>query len=403
MAVGLQTPQNLYPVRGVRLAAMHSGIKNDTTAKDLTLIEIAPGASLAAVFTQSHFSAAPVQLCQQHLSLNSEARFLLINSGNANAGTGAAGLRDAIACCESLAAATGVEREQVLPFSTGVIAEPLPVTLLKNAIPELLARLDADNWLEAAQGIMTTDTLPKAVSVQLEIDGKTVCITGMAKGSGMIKPDMATMLSYVATDADIEQDELSQMLGQMVKGSFNSITVDGDTSTNDSCVLIATGASAVRVNRSQQEFCQALQLVFEKLAQAIIRDAEGATKFVEVNVEGAASETDARSVAFTIAESPLVKTALFASDPNWGRFIMAIGRAPLSRIDPDHVDLYLGEVRLLHQGLPDPEYSEALGQAEMSRTEITIRVNLNQGDARARVWTSDLSYDYVKINAEYRS
>ena len=211
------------------------------------------------------------------------------------------------------------------------------------------------------------------------------------------------MLSYIATDAAIEQDELSQMLGQMVKGSFNSITVDGDTSTNDSCVLIATGASGVRVNRSQEEFCQALQLVFEKLAQAIIRDAEGATKFVEVRVDGAVSESDARSVAFTIAESPLVKTALFASDPNWGRFIMAIGRAPLSQIDPDRVDLYLGEVRLLCRGLPDPEYREALGQAEMSRTEITIGVNLNLGDARARVWTSDLSYDYVKINAEYRS
>jgi glutamate N-acetyltransferase/amino-acid N-acetyltransferase len=284
-----------------------------------------------------------------------------------------------------------------------VIAEPLPVAPIKQAIPELLARLAADNWLEAAQGIMTTDTLPKAVSLELEIDGKAVSITGMAKGSGMIKPDMATMLSYIATDAAIEQDELSQMLGQMVKGSFNSITVDGDTSTNDSCVLIATGASGVRVNRSQEEFCQALQLVFEKLAQAIIRDAEGATKFVEVRVDGAASESDARSVAFTIAESPLVKTALFASDPNWGRFIMAIGRAPLSQIDPDRVDLYLGEVRLLRQGLPDPEYRESLGQAEMSRTEITIGVNLNLGDARARVWTSDLSYDYVKINAEYRS
>ena len=403
MAVGLQTPQKLHPVRGIRLAAMHSGIKHDGTTKDLVLIEIAPGASLAAVFTQSHFSAAPVKLCQQHLALEPEARFLLINSGNANAGTGAAGLRDATECCEAVAELTDSTREQVLPFSTGVIAEPLPVAPIKQAIPELLARLAADNWLEAAQGIMTTDTLPKAVSLELEIDGKAVSITGMAKGSGMIKPDMATMLSYIATDAAIEQDELSQMLGQMVKGSFNSITVDGDTSTNDSCVLIATGASGVRVNRSQEEFCQALQLVFEKLAQAIIRDAEGATKFVEVRVDGAVSESDARSVAFTIAESPLVKTALFASDPNWGRFIMAIGRAPLSQIDPDRVDLYLGGVRLLRQGLPDPEYREALGQVEMSRTEITIGVNLNLGDARARVWTSDLSYDYVKINAEYRS
>jgi len=403
LAVGLETPHDLFPVKGIRLAAMHCGIKSDATIKDLTLVEIAPESSLAAVFTQSHFSAAPVKLCQQHLSQAPSPRYLLINSGNANAGTGAAGLKDAIACCDALGAAAGVNREQVLPFSTGVIAEPLPLAPIKNAIPELLDRLDADNWLEAAQGIMTTDTLPKAVSVQLEIDGKTVAITGMAKGSGMIKPDMATMLSYIATDARIEADGLEKMLAQMVKGSFNSITVDGDTSTNDSCVLIATGASGVQVDQAHAVFCQALLTVFEQLAQAIIRDAEGATKFVEVYVEGAASETDARSVAFTIAESPLVKTALFASDPNWGRFIMAIGRAPLTQIDADLVDLYLGPVRLLHHGLPDPEYREAMGQAEMSHSEICIRVNLNLGQAMARIWTSDLSYDYVKINAEYRS
>lgn len=403
MAVGLEAPQELFPVMGIRLAAMHCGIKSDARIKDLTLVEIAPESSLAAVFTQSHFSAAPVKLCQQHLSLAPASRYLLINSGNANAGTGAAGLKDAIACCDALAAAAGVEREQVLPFSTGVIAEALPITPITNAIPQLLDRLDADNWLEAAQGIMTTDTLPKAVSVQLEIDGKTVSITGMAKGSGMIKPNMATMLSYIATDARIEAVGLQTMLAQMVKGSFNSITVDGDTSTNDSCVLIATGASGVRVDQAHAVFCKALQTVFEQLAQAIIRDAEGATKFVEVRVEGAVSETDARSVAFTIAESPLVKTALFASDPNWGRFIMAIGRAPVTQINTDLLDLYLGPVRLLHHGLPDPEYRESVGQAEMSRSEICIRVNLNLGQAMARIWTSDLSYEYVKINAEYRS
>ncbi len=403
MAVGLKAPTTLHPVKGIRLAATHSGIKNDTAVKDLTLIEISAGSSLAAVFTQSHFSAAPVQLCRQQLSSEPASRYLLINSGNANAGTGAAGLKDAIECCAAVAAATGVSRAQVLPFSTGVIAEPLPVLPIKSAIPELLAGLEADNWLAAVQGIMTTDTLPKAVSVRLDVDGKTVSITGMAKGSGMIKPDMATMLSFVATDAEIQPDSLQQMLQQMVAGSFNSITVDGDTSTNDSCVLIATGATGARVDLQHAQFCQALQDVFEKLAQAIIRDAEGATKFVEVNVEGAASEADARSIAFTIAESPLVKTALFASDPNWGRFIMAIGRAPLSQIETNLLDLYLGPVRLLHQGLPDPDYREALGQAEMAGEEIVIRVNLNLGHATARIWTSDLSYDYVKINAEYRS
>lgn len=403
MAVGLKAPTKLHPVKGIRLAALHCGIKNDSAVRDLTLVELAAGSNLAAVFTQSHFSAAPVQLSRQHLSSEPNSRYLLINSGNANAGTGAAGLRDASACCDSLAAKTGVSSAQVLPFSTGVIAEALPVKPIVNAIPELLDGLDADNWLAAVEGIMTTDTLPKAVSVQLDIDGKTVSITGMAKGSGMIKPNMATMLSFVATDAAIDSEVLRQMLADLVDSSFNSITVDGDTSTNDSCVLIATGASEVRVDQNHQPFCQALQEVFEKLAQAIIRDAEGATKFVEIIVEGAANEADARSVAFTIGESPLVKTALFASDPNWGRFIMAIGRAPLSQIETDRVDLYLGAVRLLHQGLPDPEYREALGQAEMSRQEIVVRVNLNLGNAAARIWTSDLSYEYVKINAEYRS
>lgn len=403
MAVGLKAPTKLHPVKGIRLAATHSGIKKDPAVRDLTLLEIAPGSTLAAVFTQSHFSAAPVQLCRQHLASEPNPRYLLINSGNANAGTGAAGLRDAGVCCDAVAAKTGVSSAQVLPFSTGVIAEALPVKPIVNSIPELLDGLDADHWLAAVEGIMTTDTLPKAVSQQLDIDGKTVSITGMAKGSGMIKPNMATMLSFVATDACIDPEILRQMLARLVDGSFNSITVDGDTSTNDSCVLIATGAAEVRVDQTHQPFCKALQEVFEKLAQAIIRDAEGATKFVEIVVEGAANEADARSVAFTIGESPLVKTALFASDPNWGRFIMAIGRSPLSQIETDKVDLYLGAVRLLHQGLPDPEYRESLGQAEMSPEEIVIRVSLNLGNAAARIWTSDLSYEYVKINAEYRS
>lgn len=403
MAVGLQRPERLDPVGGVRLASTRCGIKKDAAAKDLTLIELAAGSRLAAVFTQSHFSAAPVQLCRQHLGANPAPRYLLINSGNANAGTGDQGLANAAECCAAVAAAAGVEREQVLPFSTGVIAEALPIEPIRQAISGLLDELAADNWLAAVEGIMTTDTVPKAVSRQLQIDGKTVTITGIAKGSGMIKPDMATMLGFVATDAVIDAADLSALLEQVIAGSFNAITVDGDTSTNDSAVLIATGAAGVRAGPGHEGFVTALRQVFELLAQAIIRDGEGATKFVEVRVEGAASDADARRLAFTIAESPLVKTALFASDPNWGRFIMAIGRAPLERIDADLVDLYLGPVRLLHRGLPDPDYREALGQAEMSREEILIRVDLNLGDAAARIWTSDLSYEYVRINAEYRS
>jgi glutamate N-acetyltransferase/amino-acid N-acetyltransferase len=403
MAVGLQAPGELHPVGGIRLAATRCGIKKGAVKSDLALVELAEGSRLAAVFTQSRFSAAPVQLCRQHLSANREPRFLLINSGNANAGTGSDGLRAAVECCDAVAAPAGLEREQVLPFSTGVIAEPLPVEPIAAAIPELMGLLDGGNWLQAAQSIMTTDTLPKAVSEQCTVGGRTVNITGMAKGSGMIKPDMATMLAFVATDAEIAQPALEALLSQMVDSSFNSITVDGDTSTNDSCVLIATGASGAAVEADDTDFNSTLQSVFEQLAQAIIRDAEGATKFVEIRVDGAANPADARSIGFTIAESPLVKTALFASDPNWGRLIMAIGRAPVSRLDPDRVDLYLGQLPLLLHGLPDPAYREARGAEEMAREEICIRVDLNLGDASARIWTSDLSYEYVKINAEYRT
>ena len=403
MAVGLKAPARLYPVQGLRLGAIHCGIKAGSKVKDLALMEIQPGSSVAAVFTKSHFCAAPVTLCKQHLAQRPSVRYLLVNSGNANAATGQQGLDNARACCAAVAAAGNVTVEDVLPFSTGVIAEQLALEPIVRAIPDLVDILDADGWLATAEAIMTTDTMPKAISVQLSIDNQLVTITGIAKGSGMIKPDMATMLSYVATDARIESQELSGMLDLLVASSFNCITVDGDTSTNDSCVLIATGATGVNVDRNHGAFFTALKELFEQLAQAIIRDAEGATKFVEISIEGAASITDARCMAFTIAESPLVKTALFASDPNWGRLIMAIGRSPVKSIDIDRIDLYLGSVRLLHQGLPDPDYREALGQAEVSREEISIRVSLNLGDASARIWTSDLSYEYVKINAEYRS
>ena len=361
MAVGLQAPARLHPVGGIRLGAMHCGIKADREVKDLALVEIAAGASVAGVFTRSHFCAAPVLLCKARLEAGSAARYLLINSGNANAATGDQGLENARSCCAAVAAAGGVEAREVLPFSTGVIAEQLAVEPIVEAVPGLVSRLDADAWLEAAEAIMTTDTLPKGVSRQLEIGGETVTITGIAKGSGMIKPDMATMLTYVATDARIARQELDEMLDLLVATSFNCITVDGDTSTNDSCLLIATGASGVDVDRAHAEFYGALTELFEELAQAVIRDAEGATKFVEISVEGAVSETDARVMGFTIAESPLVKTALFASDPNWGRFIMAIGRSPVEHIETDRIDLYLGPVPPVAPGFARSRLSRGAG------------------------------------------
>ena len=403
MAVGLQAPATLYPVQGVRLSATHCGIKQDKMATDLVLIECAEGSSVAAVFTQNRFCAAPVTIARQHLRINPASQMLLINSGNANAGTGTEGIEAAEISCAAVAQAAGVNSAVVLPFSTGVIATALPYDKITAAVPELYASLQADNWLEAATGIMTTDTLPKAISKQVAIDGRTVTITGISKGSGMIKPDMATMLSYVATDADIGPEYLHDLLVRQVAGSFNSITVDGDTSTNDACVLIATGASGVRIEDSHDAFDEALTAVFEHLAQAIIRDGEGATKFVTIEVEKAASQTDAKEVAYCIAHSPLVKTALFASDPNWGRILAAIGRAPVDSLAIECIDLYLGDTCLLKHGLPDSDYTEAAGQAAMDEEAITIRANLHQGDASARIWTTDLSYDYVKINAEYRS
>jgi len=403
MAVGLKAPTALYPVKGIRLSAAHSGIKQDSAVTDLVLLEIAEGSSVAAVFTQNRFCAAPVTVARQHLVEFPAPRFLLINSGNANAGTGNDGIDAATRNCAAVARVAQVNPTTVLPFSTGVIATPLPDEKITAAVPALHASLHADNWLQAATGIMTTDTLPKAFSRQLMIDNQLVSITGMSKGSGMIRPDMATMLSYVATDAVIDPDELQALLVQSVAGSFNSITVDGDTSTNDACILIATGASGVHISNRQDDFVVALTEIFEQLAQAIIRDGEGATKFVTIEVEQASSEDDAREVAYCIAHSPLVKTALFASDPNWGRILAAIGRARVDNLAIERIDLYLGSTCLLKKGLPDSAYTEAMGQAAMDSEEITIRVNLNQGGDSARIWTTDLSYDYVKINAEYRS
>ena len=404
MPVGLTKPGQLKAIDGIRLAAMHCGIKSDKNRKDLVLIEIAETANLAAVFTTNRFCAAPVIVAREHLSQVTPIRYLLINSGNANAGTGDSGYAVAVQCCREIAQHGGTQTESVLPFSTGVIAADLPVDKVCAAIPALFGLLNEHRWLEAAEGIMTTDTLPKAISEQIALgDGKTVTITGITKGSGMIKPDMATMLAFVATDAEIEQSVLDAYLRQGTNCSFNAITVDGDTSTNDACVLIATGKSGTKIEAGNQLFMEALMRVFQHLSQSIIRDAEGATKFVEIEVQQAQSETEAREVAFTIAHSPLVKTALFASDPNWGRILAAVGRAKIETLDVSKVDLFLGDTCLLRNGMPDSDYREELGQAEMDRENIKITVNLGQGGSVATVWTSDLSYDYVKINAEYRS
>ncbi len=402
MSIGLHPPKSLLPVAGIRLSSLHSGIKADSSRDDLVLIELSPDSQVAAVFTRNRFCAAPVTLAKQHLSAE-RPRYLLINSGNANAGTGPEGLQDAQLCCQQVAGTTGVTTQQVLPFSTGVIGARLPVTRMTHAIPALVESLSPDQWLAAAHGIMTTDTLPKGVSRQLQIDGKTVTITGMCKGSGMICPDMATMLAYVATDAELSQMDLQQCLQQVVATSFNSITVDGDTSTNDACLLIATGQSGAQVNPGHSDFMSALHEVFRQLAQSIIRDGEGATKFVEVRVEQAASDEDARIMAYTIAHSPLVKTALFASDANWGRILAAAGRAPVSQLDIDRVDLFLGDVCLIENGNPHADYTEEKGTEIMQQQDIVITARLKLGQGESTIWTTDLSYDYIKINAEYRS
>ena len=402
MAVNYTPATNILSVEGVRLAAVAAGIRYQGR-EDLLVIEITDGSSVAGVFTQNRFCAAPVQLCREHLKLHTP-RYLVVNSGNANAGTGERGLASAREICSSLAELTDVANEQILPFSTGVIGEQLPVEPFKKSFPKAIANLHQDNWPAAARAIMTTDTLPKAVSKRLMFGGKAVTITGIAKGAGMIEPNMATMLAYVATDAEIEPSLLQSMLKQSADLSFNSITVDGDTSTNDALVLIATGKSGVAIEADDVvSFQDGLNEVCQYLAQAIIRDAEGATKFVTLDVQSAPDLETARAIAFTVARSPLVKTALFASDPNWGRILAAIGRSPVKKLDISKLSLWLGETHLIESGEPVETYTEQAGQSEMDKQEITVRIELNEGEARATVWTSDLSHDYVTINAEYRS
>ncbi|WP_237057673.1 bifunctional glutamate N-acetyltransferase/amino-acid acetyltransferase ArgJ [Microbulbifer sediminum] len=399
-------PETSLPaVPGIRLASVPAGIK-DWQRDDLLLLEIAPGASVAATFTQNAFCAAPVTVARAHLGSGS-VRALLVNAGNANAATGERGISDARACCAAVADALGIGPEQVLPFSTGVIGEHLPLQRLVDAIPFAAGSLAGEAWDAAAAAIMTTDTRAKGASRRVKVGDLWVTVTGIAKGSGMIQPNMATMLAYVATDAAIDQALLDTLVREAVDASFNRISVDGDTSTNDACVLIATGATGPLMSdpgdTDYQRLKQAVTEVHVELAQAIVRDGEGATKFVTVQVDGAASPEEALRVAFEVGESPLVKTALYASDPNWGRLVMAIGNAGVDRLDPSGVDIYLDDVQVVEAGGRAPGYSEAAGQAVFDRAEFRVRVALGRGACSEHIWTCDFSHEYVTINAEYRS
>ena len=404
MAVGYNGLPVLNPVNGVRIGVACAGIKKPGR-RDVVLFELAPESTLASVFTRNAFCAAPIVVARKHLQ-QAAPRYLLINTGNANAGTGEAGLADASRCCEAVAERFSCQSSEVLPFSTGVIGELLPVDKIVAAIPAVSDNLAETNWEEAANGIMTTDTVAKGASRQLELAGKTVTITGISKGSGMIRPDMGTMLAFIATDAAIERDDMQTALREAVNGSFNRITVDGDTSTNDACVVIATGKSSVQLKPGTAErvqFQQALNDVCTELAQLIVRDGEGASKFISIEVVGGKSERECSDVAYTIAHSPLVKTALFASDPNWGRILAAVGRAGVDQLDLRAVTIHLGDVCIVRDGGRSSDYTESQGQAVMNNEEITIRVDLARGSVQTTVWTCDFSYDYVRINAEYRT
>jgi glutamate N-acetyltransferase/amino-acid N-acetyltransferase len=409
MAVGLQSPvaSALRPVAGCELGWAQAGIRK-AGRKDLLLIRLADRAAAAGVFTRNRFCAAPVQVCRAHLSAGVPIRALLINSGCANAGTGAAGLADALRTCEAVAGLIGCEPAQVLPFSTGVIMEPLPVQAIVEALPQAVARLDVGAWLEAAETIMTTDTVPKAVSRCFDLSGASVTVTGIAKGAGMIRPDMATLLAFVMTDAAVAPAILAQLTRRAADQSFNRITVDGDTSTNDSFVVAATGRGHAQPITSLDDaryahLERALGEVAHELALAIVRDGEGATKFIRITVQQARSEHEASTVAYAVAHSPLVKTAMFASDPNLGRILSAVGASGVEDLDPSAVQLYLNEVWVARDGARHPDYREQDGQRAMREAEILVRIVLGRGGSSASVWTCDLSHQYVSINADYRS
>ena len=405
MPVNLSAPvaAQLLPVAGVFLGTAEAGIKR-ADRKDLLVIKLDEGATVAGVFTTNRFCAAPVTVAREHLASSKGIRALVVNTGNANAGTGEQGMKAARTTCTALAKLLGCTPEQVLPYSTGVIMEPLPVEKIVAGMPQAIANLKADNWFDAAHAIMTTDIVAKAVSRQVQINGKTVTVTGMSKGSGMIHPNMATMLGYIATDAAIAQPLLQQIASEAANRSFNCITVDGDTSTNDALMLIATGKSDVAIDDANRAAMQAVVIeVATALAQAIVRDGEGATKFITIKVEGGKGEAECKKIGYAIAHSPLVKTAFFASDPNLGRILAAIGYAGVTDLDVEKLKLYLDDVLVAENGGRATSYQEEDGRRVMQQSDITIRVVLNRGAVDATLWTCDFSYDYVKINASYRS
>jgi len=409
MAVHLHIarPEDLHAVAGVHIGVTEAGVRK-ANRKDLTVITLEPGTSVGAVFTQNRFCAAPVQLCKQHLATGTGIRALVINTGVANAGTGESGLQNAFAVCEAVAAQLGIKPQQVLPFSTGVIMEPLPVQRIVDGLPQALSARAVDNWTLASQAIMTTDTLPKAISRQFSMDGQTVTITGISKGAGMIRPNMATMLGFMATDAAIDPKLMNALAHELAEASFNRISIDGDTSTNDSFVVMATGKAAnASVTNWESAGAQSLKQhlieVARWLAQAIVRDGEGATKFITVKIEAGRDAAECRQVAYAIAHSPLVKTAFFASDPNLGRILAAVGYAGIADLDQGLIDLYLDDVHVATRGGRHPDYKEEDGQRVMKQDEITVRVLLGRGQGHDQVWTCDLSHEYVTINADYRS
>ena len=408
MAVNSPLPirSQLLPVPGLQLGYAQAGIKK-SGRKDVLILKLAPGATVAGVFTTNRFCAAPVQVSKDHLAGTQPIVALVVNTGNANAGTGEAGLANAHATCAALAKLLGCAANQILPFSTGVILEPLPLEKLVAGLPAAIANLNEDSWFDAAEAIMTTDTQPKAASRVLTIAGKRVTMTGMSKGAGMIKPNMATMLGFMACDAKISQPVLQTLVKQAADASFNCITIDGDTSTNDSFMLMATGAGELEVNDTASSEYQALAEAViglsQELAQMIVRDGEGATKFITVRVEQGRDVEECRKIAYAIGHSPLVKTAFFASDPNLGRILAAIGYAGVNDLDVNQINLYLDDVWVAKQGGRHPDYQEQDGQRVMKQSEITVRVTLARGEAAATIWTCDLSHDYVSINADYRS
>ena len=406
MAVNLEAPEFLHALAGVRLGVAEAAIKKPGR-KDVLVVEFSAGTQVAGVFTQNAFAAAPVLICREILARSNPVRALLINSGNANAATGKKGIADAQAVCAEVARELGCASEQVLPFSTGVIGQQLPLARFTAAVPAAVKNLRADGWLDAMHAIMTTDTVPKGATRQISTSQGLVTVTGVAKGVGMIHPDMATLLAFVGTDANLTVQATRTALQQAVGKTFNCVTVDGDTSTNDSCVLFATGkVGGAAVDESHPDFAaiaRTIQDVCRELAQAVVRDGEGATKFISIEVRDAKTEAEARQVALSIAHSPLVKTAMFASDANWGRIAMAIGKSGIVGLEANRVSVALDNVPLIDSGEPDPGYSEEKGAAVVSKAEFSIRVRLGRGDSQATVWTCDFSYDYVKINAEYRT